>query len=106
VKTTFDLPDRLLRRAKSLAARQGRPLRDLVAEAIDARLAGAESELADAGAARADRRAAWERWRARLVREPDGSWSNPEAIADDAYFRALDDVRGEPWTARDPFGEG
>jgi hypothetical protein len=31
MKTTFDLPDPLLRRAKAVAAEQGRPLRDFIA---------------------------------------------------------------------------
>ena len=39
MKTTFDLSDALLRKAKAVAAAQGRPLRALVAEAIEGRLA-------------------------------------------------------------------
>ena len=39
MKTTFDLPEPLLREAKSVAAKQGRPLRDLVAEALAEKLA-------------------------------------------------------------------
>jgi hypothetical protein len=38
MKTTFDLPEPLLRRAKAVAAHQGRPLRDLVAKAIEGKL--------------------------------------------------------------------
>jgi hypothetical protein len=63
MKTTFDLPDDpLLRKAKALAAQQGRPLRDLVAEAIGEKLEGA----VDARKAGRGRQAAWERWKARL----------------------------------------
>jgi len=39
VKTTFDLPETLLREAKAAAAQQGRPLRDFVAEAMADKLA-------------------------------------------------------------------
>lgn len=38
MKTTVDLPDSLLRDAKAAAARQGRTLRDLVAEALNEKL--------------------------------------------------------------------
>ena len=104
VKTTFDLPDPLLRKAKTLAAQQGRPLRDLVAEAIGEKL---EHEVGGAlGAAKAGegRREAWERWRTRLEQLPDGSWFNPDGIEDESFFQSLDEVRREPWASRDPFG--
>jgi len=55
VKTTFDLPDPLMRKAKALAARQGRPLRDFVAEAIDEKLLRTASEIADTPAVSAER---------------------------------------------------
>jgi hypothetical protein len=100
VKTTFDLPDPLLRKAKALAAQQGRPLRDLVAEALG------EKVEHTAGAAKASegRRQAWEHWRSRLKQLPDGSWFNPDGIEDESFFQALDEIRKESWTSRDPFG--
>jgi hypothetical protein len=100
VKTTFDLPDPLLRKAKALAAQQGRPLRDLVAEAIGEKLEGAM------GAVRAgrERKTAWELWKTRLEQLPDGSWFNPEGLEDESFFHALDEIRREPWASRDPFG--
>jgi hypothetical protein len=104
VKTTFDLPPTLVRKAKALAAQQGRPLRDLVAEAIDDKLGGGtggESETAKTGEVR---REAWERWKNRLERRPDGTWLNPEGIDDESFFQSLEGVRREPWTKRDPFG--
>jgi hypothetical protein len=100
MKTTFDLPDPLLRKAKALAAQQGRPLRDLVAEAIGEKLEGA----VDAGKAGRGRQAAWERWKARLEQLPDGSWFNPEGVEDESFFNSLDEIRREPWASRDPFG--
>ena len=101
MKTTFDLPDTLLRRAKALAAAQGRPLRDLVAEAID-------EKLVDSGEPEGDRHssprhAAWDRWKARLELLPDGSAFNPEGIEEEGFFRSLDEIRAEPWGSRDPF---
>ena len=38
MKTTVDLPPSLLREAKAVAARQGRTLRDFVAEAMNEKL--------------------------------------------------------------------
>lgn len=38
MKTTVDLPQSLLREAKALAAREGRTLRDFVAEAMNEKL--------------------------------------------------------------------
>jgi hypothetical protein len=98
VKTTFDLPDPLLRKAKALAAQQGRPLRDLVAEALDEKL----DHSAEAAKAGEGRRIAWERWRTRLRQLPDGSWLNPDGIEDESFFQSLDDVRREPWASREP----
>jgi hypothetical protein len=106
VKTTFDLPDPLLRKAKSLAAQQGRPLRELVAEAIGEKLADAGGGALDAAKAGHGRREAWERWKARLERLPDGSWLNPDGVEDDSFFDSLDEVRREPWAARDPIDGG
>jgi hypothetical protein len=102
VKTTFDLPNPLMRKAKALAARQGRPLRDFVAEAIDEKLSQTASEIADTPVVSAERREAWERWRSRLVRQPDGSWFNPEAIADESFYETLERIREEEWVERNP----
>ena len=96
MKTTFDLPDRLLRRAKALAAQEGRPLRDLVAEAIDRRLLVEPSELTDQSAARDSRRKAWDAWKRRLVRDTDG-WRNPEGVEDESFFETLQEVRRDRW---------
>lgn len=90
MKTTFDLPERLVRRAKAAAAEQGRPLRDLVADAIDAKLA---ADQASARAAKAP--SDWETFRKRLVRQPDGTWHNPDGIDDEDFFVALDVIREE-----------
>jgi hypothetical protein len=103
MKTTFDLPDLLVRRAKALAAQQGRPLRDLVAEAIDEKLVAEPSELSDG--ASESRRELWAAWKARLIEEPDGTWRNSEGIDDESFFETLDDIKAEPWTASDPFRE-
>ena len=89
MKTTFDLPEPLLRRAKAAAAHQGRPLRDLVAEAIDAKLA------ADRAAARAVSKQSneWDAFKAQLIQQPDGSWFNPNGIDDEGFFEVLEEVR-------------
>ena len=39
MKTTIDIPDPLFRRAKSKAAERGQPLKEFVAEALQAKLA-------------------------------------------------------------------
>lgn len=104
MKTTFDLPDPLLRRAKALAAQQGRPLRDLVAEAIGEKLEHTAGSAAAGTQPGEGRREAWERWRTRLVQLPDGGWLNPEGIEDESFFQSLDGVRGETWVSRNPFG--
>ncbi len=102
MKTTFDLPDALVRKAKALAAQQGRPLRDLVAEAIDEKVTvGREADAANTSEVR---REAWERWKNRLERRSDGTWFNPEGIDDETFFQSLEEVRREPWITRDPFG--
>ncbi len=103
MKTTFDLPNALMRRAKALAARQGRPLRELVAEAIDEKLSGQPGEITDVPLANAERQQAWERWKARLVQLPDGTWFNPEGIEDEDFYRTLDEIRREAWPERNPY---
>ena len=104
MKTTFDLPDALVRKAKALAAQQGRPLRDFVAEAIDEKLEVGAGGEANAMKATDARREAWERWKSRLERRSDGTWFNPEGVEDESFFRSLEEVRREPWARRDPFG--
>ena len=90
MKTTFDLPDPLLRRAKAAAAAQGRPLRDLVAEAIEARLAAPPPALQRRSEPPPDE---WQAFLATLELQPDGSYINPDGIDDEAFFQALDEVR-------------
>ena len=90
MKTTFDLPDPLMRRAKAAAAAQGRPLRDLVAEAIEARLAAPRPLLQRRGEPPADE---WKAFLATLELQPDGSYINPNGIDDEAFFQALEEVR-------------
>ena len=101
MKTTFDLPEALLRRAKAAAAHQGRPLRDLVAEAIEGKLS------ADEAVARvnAERDNAWKAFTSRLQKLPDGSYFNPEGIEDEGFFETLEMIRAErqTWKPRDPF---
>jgi predicted transcriptional regulator len=104
MKTTFDLPDELVRKAKALAAQQGRPLRDLVAEAISEKLAAAVAGEADTTKSSEVRREAWDRWKSRLERRSDGTWFNPEGVDDESFFRSLEEVRRGPWATRDPFG--
>ena len=91
MKTTFDLPDPLLRKAKAAAAAEGRPLRDLVAEAIEARLAAPSlPPLRRRNEPPPDE---WQAFLDTLVLQPDGSYVNPKGIDDEAFFEALDDVR-------------
>jgi len=99
VKTTFDLPDPLLRKAKALAADQGRALRDVVAEALQEKLA------AHAAAARENEanNAEWKAFEARLQKLPDGTYVNPDG--DDSFAELLETIRAESRASqpRDPF---
>ncbi len=106
MKTTFDLPDPLVRRAKALAAEQGRPLRDLVAEAITEKLKApvASSKKIPVGR-REGRRLTWEEWSAKLQKLPDGTWFNPDGIQDASFFETLEAIRREPHERRDPFAD-
>jgi hypothetical protein len=101
VKTTFDLPDPLLRKAKAAAADQGRPLRDLVAEALAEKLAA----LAMAKGARKARDNEWKAFEARLQKQPDGTYINPEIPEDDNFAEILETIRAEriAWQPRNPF---
>lgn len=109
MKTTFDLPDPLVRRAKAVAAEQGRPLRDLVAEAITEKLKN-PAPIVSGGkkvpiGRREGRRLTWEEWSAKFERLPDGTWFNPDGIQDESFFETLDEIRREPWIDRDPFAD-
>ena len=103
MKTTFDLPESLLRRAKAAAAHQGRPLRDLVAEAIEVKLTTDES----AARSEAERDNAWKAFSSRLQKLPDGTYFNPEGIEDESFFETLKMIRaeGRTWQPRDPFAQ-
>jgi hypothetical protein len=91
MKTTFDLPDLLLRRAKAVAAEQGRPLRDLIAEAITDKLA-APPRAAPTRRTEPPARE-WNAYLATLERQGDGSYINPNGIDDEGFFEALDNIR-------------
>jgi hypothetical protein len=101
MKTTFDLPDPLLRKAKAAAADQGRPLRDLVAEALAEKLAA----LALAKGARRSRDSEWKAFEAKLEKLPDGSYVNPAIPEDDNFAEILESIRAErlSWRPRNPF---
>jgi hypothetical protein len=103
MKTTFDLPEPLLREAKSLAAQQGRPLRDLVAEALTEKL-NATAALQSIPRRRSTE---WTAFEATLLRLPDGSYLNPHGIQDEAYFADVEAARkhGASWPKRDPFAD-
>lgn len=101
MKTTFDLPDPLLRRAKAAAADQGRPLRDLVAEALKDKL----SALALAKSASRGRTSEWKAFEARLQKLPDGSYINPDIPEEGNFGEILETIRDERriWQPRNPF---
>ena len=101
VKTTFDLPDPLLRKAKAAAADQGRPLRDLVAEALKDKL----SALGLAKSASRGRISEWKAFEARLQKQPDGSYLNPDIPEEDNFGEILQALRQERrvWQPRNPF---
>lgn len=101
MKTTFDLPDPLLRKAKAVAADQGRPLRELVAEALVEKLAA----LALAKGARKPRDSEWKAFEATLKKLPDGTYVNPEIPEDNNFAEVLEAIREERigWQSRNPF---
>ena len=106
MKTTFDLPDVLLRRAKALAAEQGRPLRDLVAEALSEKLRAPSSSPGKQPIGyREGHRLTWEEWSANLQKLPDGTWFNPDGIQDESFFETLEAIRREPRERRNPFAD-
>ncbi len=99
MKTTFDLPDPLLRRAKAVAADQGRPLRDLVAEALKEKLAAHASAEREGKAQTSE----WKEFASRLQMLPDGTCINPDG--DDSFAQILETIREErrDWQPRNPF---
>ena len=101
MKTTFDLPDPLLRKAKAAAAEQGRPLRDLVTEALQEKL----SALALPNGGKRGLDSEWKAFEARLVKLPDGSYLNPEIAEGEGFPELLDSIRkdGPLWEPKDPF---
>lgn len=109
MKTTFDLPDPLIRRAKALAAEQGRPLRDFVAEAIAEKLQSPAPILVGGRKVPVGRREGqaetWEEWKSHLVHQPDGRWVNLDGIGDESFFESLEAIRREPWFDRNPFAD-
>ena len=92
MKTTFDLPDLLMRRAKAAAAAQGKPLRDLVAEAIEARLAQPKPPLQRRSEPPHDE---WQAFLATLELQPDGGYINPNVTDDEVFFQALEEIRSD-----------
>lgn len=108
MKTSFDLPEPLLRRAKAAAAQQGRPLRDLVAEALSDKLDALPESAVTRAAANDASPNEFDAYMATLVQQPDGSWINPNGIDDDEFFKILDSMRegdraAADWRPRDPF---
>ncbi len=90
-----------MHKAKAVAARQGRPLRDLVSEALER--AVVENERAE----RVDPSAGseWKAFLGKLEKQPDGSYFNPEGIQDERFFEVLEGLREERMTQpmRNPF---
>jgi len=99
VKTSFDLPDQLLRRAKAVAAEQGRPLRDLMAEALDEKLDRSSGGQRRIPGYREGLPPTWEEWRAGVEELPDGRLFNPSGI-DESFFEILEEIRRRPWGRR------
>lgn len=106
MKTTFDLPEPLLRRAKAAAALRGSSLRDLVAEAMSAKLAADEaaSQAAAPAQALAPALADWDSLEASLSFQPDGAYLSPNGIDNEAFFEALEAMRRSSPQAGSPDG--
>jgi hypothetical protein len=105
MKTSFDLPESLLRRAKAIAAEQGRPLRDLVAEALLEKVRERPGSPSRIPGYREGRRETWEEYRSRFELQPDGSYRNMDAIEDESFYRALEELRQRPFERRNPFAD-
>ena len=84
-----------------MAAQQGRPLRDLVAEALTDKLSSNARKRARAR----PRTSEWKAFEATLVHQPDGSYLNPNGIQDESFFADVEAARknGPLWPSRDPF---
>ena len=93
MKTTLDLPEPLLRKAQAVAARQGRKLDDLVAEALAEKL----TATAGIGSNTQPRANEWIAFESTLVRMPDGSVMNPNGIADEGFFADVEAARTHPY---------
>ena len=88
MKTTLELPDELMRAVKIRAAERSMLLKDVVADALRAALAGPAGALAGP----LDPVQALAR---RLVFLPDGTVSNPDGLDDATYFDALEAARAD-----------
>ena len=99
LKTTLELPDELMRAIRVRAAQSDRRLKDVVEELLRRGL-----EVPPEPPANDPLRAWW----ARLEFHADGSVTNPEGIEEEAFFRALDEVREADRASplRDPFADG
>ena len=85
MKTTSDLPDRLMRAVKIRAAERNLKLQELVAEALRAMLSAPPHAVGPPDPVQA--------FRQRLVFLPDGSVSNPAGLGDGCFFDALEAYR-------------
>ena len=95
-----------MRKAKAAAAHEGRPLRDLVADALTEKLYNLRGHAVRDEPGPVDESPAWKAYAAKLQRQPDGSYINPDGIEDESFFTTLDEIRkgGLGFKPRDPFG--
>jgi plasmid stability protein len=99
MKTTLELPDKLMRAVKIRAAETDRKLKDVVAELIQRGLeSGTPPEAGE------DPLEAWAR---KLVFNEDGSVTNPDGIEDPEFFELLNGIReaNRRRAPRDPFAD-
>jgi hypothetical protein len=98
MKTTLELPDKLMRAVKVLAAETDRKLKDVVAELIKRGLQTGAPDNDD------DPLQAWAR---KLHFGKDGSVRNPDGIADPEFFDSLRDIREQSRArpTRDPLAD-
>ena len=99
MKTTLELPDKLMRAVKIRAAETDRKLKDVIAELIERGLKSGTP--ADPG------EDPLQEWASKLVYKPDGSVSNPDGIEDKEFFETLDEIResSRQRPGRDPFAD-